>query len=363
MIIGEKKYEKWKSITESDFVTMFIKTWFTYIAVLREVYPDVDVFTSEGLPRGDKPFLNAFNDGMLSIIQRQIELEDITQNLFEFYPVCMNKVIQIFPQYFFQTFYRYNEDFSYEEKNIIKHYDESIKERWQLNLKVENKHILKFYLGLSGKLYNKNYSKDLKYKFNLKDIVLRTVGDQKGKSNFDEVIFLKIIYDELQTQIDNKLFTYIREEVPNLPYCMSIKKIIESGCKRAGSTLRLNFESNYRYAHEMRVLKPESSYMVFRQLPFQLFYKTYLEQQYTSQKGTYDTLILTKGLEWFSGFVYRLRNALFHEIIDPLDEDWQTIFKSAYLILKPITDICIDSLEAIEPLETINNATDNSIQQ
>lgn len=40
----EKKYEQWKAITESDFVTLFIKTWFTYIASLRELNPDVKVF-------------------------------------------------------------------------------------------------------------------------------------------------------------------------------------------------------------------------------------------------------------------------------------------------------------------------------
>lgn len=37
----EKKYEQWKAITGSDFVTLFIKTWFTYIASLRELNPDV----------------------------------------------------------------------------------------------------------------------------------------------------------------------------------------------------------------------------------------------------------------------------------------------------------------------------------
>lgn len=52
----ERKHEQWKAITESDFVTLFIKTWFTFIAVLRELNPDVDVFTEDGMPRGDKPF-------------------------------------------------------------------------------------------------------------------------------------------------------------------------------------------------------------------------------------------------------------------------------------------------------------------
>lgn len=53
-------------------------------------------------------------------------------------------------------------------------------------------------------------------------------------------------------------------------------------------------------------------------------------------------------MEWFASYVYSLRNALFHEIISPLDEDWQTIFKSAYLVLKQITDICISYIIKIE---------------
>lgn len=66
----ERKYEQWKAITESDFVTLFIKTWFTFIAVLRELNPDVDVFTEDGMPRGDKPFLNAYKDGIMPFVQK-----------------------------------------------------------------------------------------------------------------------------------------------------------------------------------------------------------------------------------------------------------------------------------------------------
>ena len=48
---------------------------------------------------------------------------------------------------------------------------------------------------------------------------------------------------------------------------------------------------------------------------------------------------------WFLDFVYRLRNALFHEIIDPLDEEWQVIFKNAYLVLKEIVDLNIATID------------------
>ena len=45
--------------------------------------------------------------------------------------------------------------------------------------------------------------------------------------------------------------------------------------------------------------------------------------------------------------LYRLRNALFHEIIDPLDEEWQVIFKNAYLVLKEIVDLNIAAIDTI----------------
>lgn len=69
----ERKYEQWKAITESDFVTLFIKTWFTFIAVLRELNPDVAVFTEDGMPRGDKPFLNAYKEGIMPIVQKNVK--------------------------------------------------------------------------------------------------------------------------------------------------------------------------------------------------------------------------------------------------------------------------------------------------
>lgn len=77
----ERKYEQWKAITESDFVTLFIKTWFTFIAVLRELNPDVDVFTEDGMPRGDKPFLNAYKDGIMPFVQKNINTDDFAQEL------------------------------------------------------------------------------------------------------------------------------------------------------------------------------------------------------------------------------------------------------------------------------------------
>ena len=39
MMENKYPYDNWKSITESDFVTLFIKTWFAFVSTLREMYP------------------------------------------------------------------------------------------------------------------------------------------------------------------------------------------------------------------------------------------------------------------------------------------------------------------------------------
>ena len=39
MVENKYPYDNWKSITESDFVTLFIKTWFAFVSTLREMYP------------------------------------------------------------------------------------------------------------------------------------------------------------------------------------------------------------------------------------------------------------------------------------------------------------------------------------
>lgn len=58
----------------------------------------------------------------------------------------------------------------------------------------------------------------------------------------------------------------------------------------------------------------------------------------------YETL-RQNSILWFLDFVYRLRNALFHEIIDPSDEELQVVFKNAYLVHKEVVDLNIATIE------------------
>lgn len=36
----DKIYKNWKAVTEADFVSLFIKTWFAYISTLRTMFPE-----------------------------------------------------------------------------------------------------------------------------------------------------------------------------------------------------------------------------------------------------------------------------------------------------------------------------------
>lgn len=109
--------------------------------------------------------------------------------------------------------------------------------------------------------------------------------------------------------------------------------------------------------HEVDPLAASNSYAIIYQVPFNGFGRLDRENIYATRRGEYAPLIATRAVEWFADYVYALRNALFHEIISPLDEEWQAIFKSAYLLLKQVSDICISCISQIDDFpQTQENA-------
>lgn len=345
----EKKYEQWKAITESDFVTLFIKTWFTFIAVLRELNPDVDVFTADGMPRGDKPFLNAYKEGIMPIVQKRIPTESIAHELFNMYPISMRKVMDVFPQYFFQTFFQVNRAFCYRDESIDKDKDGRVKERYQANLHIIDGNKIKLYLGVSGQFRNTTYNESIKKEIDLRPLISATVEKHRYKNLIiNEIQFMHDFYDAVMVEVSGILRHYLDETLPKREFNQTVTGKIKDACLRLNSALRLRFEYNYRYPHEVDALVAPDSYAIIYQIPFNGFGRVGSENLYTLHIGEYSPLIATKAVNWFASYVYALRNALFHEIISPLDEEWQMIFKSAYLLLKQISDICISCISQIE---------------
>lgn len=354
----ERKYEQWKAITESDFVTLFIKTWFTFIAVLRELNPDVDVFTKDGMPRGDKPFLNAYKDGIMHFVQKNIDTDNFAQELFAMYHISMRKVIDVFPQYFFQTFFQINRDFLFKEESIDIDSEGKLKERYQANLHIVNGNVLRVFLGVSGRFQTKNYDESIKKEIDLRTIIKATVERYRNQNLvINEIQFMHDFYDTLLDKIWDVFQHYLNEILPQKGYNKTIIKKIKGAFLRLNSALRLRIEYNYQYPHDADSLVVPDSYAIIYQVPFNGFRRVFVDNVYTTHIEKYKSLIATKGVDWFASYVYSLRNALFHEIISPLDEEWQTIFKSAYLLLKQVSDICISYTAQIKDFpKTQDNA-------
>lgn len=344
------KYEQWKSITESDFVTLFIKTWFTFIAVLRELNPNVKVFTEEGKPRGDKPFLNAYKESVMPIVQKRISVDDIAQEMFRMYPLSMRKVIDVFPQFFFHTFFRINDDFKYGKREVSYRPDGSIRDRYEVHIHVVKDNHLKLSLGISGNYRTTTYNETIKKDIDLR-LAIDSIVDKHRTQNFiiQEDQFIRDFYESILSEVSDALSHYLQKVLPTKLYCPSVNQRIQANCLRLSHDLNIRFHRNYRFPHEASLMWKKNAYAIIYQRPFNRFGQVG-DEAYLKEIEYYSRLLSTSGIDWFADFVYALRNALFHEIISPLDEEWQVIFKSAYLVLKQISDICIDIINRITEL-------------
>ena len=163
----------------------------------------------------------------------------------------------------------------------------------------------------------------------------------------NEIQFMREFYDGVMSEVSRILRHYIDDLLPSKGYNQTVNRKIRDACLRLNSALNVKFDYNYKYPHEVGALDDPNSYAIIYQLPFNGFGRIEPNNIYSANEGVYSQLIATKGVDWFASYVYSLRNALFHEIITPLDEEWQTIFKSAYLILKQVSDICIVTINRI----------------
>ena len=168
-----------------------------------------------------------------------------------------------------------------------------------------------------------------------------------AKLYVNEIQFMRDFYNGIMSEVSGILRHYLDNTLPSKGYNQTVNGKIRDACLRLNSALNVKFDYNYKYPHEVGALDDPNSYAIVYQLPFNGFGRIEPDNIYSANEGVYSQLIATKGVDWFASYVYSLRNALFHEIITPLDEEWQTIFKSAYLVLKQMSDVCIATINRI----------------
>lgn len=346
-------YKNWKAVTEADFVSLFIKTWFAYISTLRVMFPEAYN------RRGDKKYLNEYKKFYQTTGYKQLIIdENIMASIEKVYQEGRNVIAKQYPEYYLWDFYNINENFDYTFKQIPPDKSECIIVGFKINRNRGTKwsFIVTGFVRLFGKYYGEEYNENISFKVNISDILNKSTEKIKADPNISEQDYLSWILREVNYAISHEIIEAFKKLYETNSYGKRVIMKIYDLEKQAISTVWSVFSLNrkdesFKTPDEMSLNR--NSYEVIRQRPLNYFlYHRDIEWKPTreltaSEERWYKSLdetLKTNSVLWFLDFVYRLRNALFHEIIDPLDEEWQIIFKNAYLVLKEIVDLNINDL-------------------
>ena len=104
-------------------------------------------------------------------------------------------------------------------------------------------------------------------------------------------------YDAVMREISEKLRNYIEVTLPKKGFNQTVTGKIKDACLRLDTALRLRFEYNYRYPHEVDPLAASNSYAIIYQVPFNGFGRLDRENLYATRRGEYAPLMATKAVE------------------------------------------------------------------
>lgn len=310
-----QKYENWRAITESDYVTMFIKTWFAFVATLRELYPKDSL--DDIIGKGDKVFLNPYLEHFQNRYIAYNRIEKIRGNILRVYELGRRYTLENkkYNRFFAEDFYAINESYLWEK--VTDDYECSIKFSSKYKISVHIKY-LDEELHLDNKpliLIEKIDISDLISSENLTDSQIRKFLD-------DEAAYIDYVTHEITNRVSHRY-------ISKITYGPFSSKYLPGALARLNAlTLSINAELILALS-QMKDSHVKKENLLFSQSPCNNFI-------YKSEDGADIPKVDT--YKWFLNFVYFMRNALFHEIIDPLDAFWQDIFKHSYLVLKDILD-------------------------
>lgn len=309
------KYENWRAITESDYVTMFIKTWFAFVATLRELYPKENL--EDIIGKGDGIFLNPYLNDFQNRYYYYNEINFVKDNILKVYKLGRKFTLENkkYNRFFSEDFYTVNKSYSW--KQTTEDYELSLKYSHDTEISIHAKYLDKF-------LYCDNHPLIVSVKIDISDLISSKTLPTSLISKFieDEAAFIEYI---AQAVAERASLSFI-SQITNGNYNSKFKSKV-LGYFNA-TTLAINAEIT-KALFLMRDSNISKEEILFTQLPCANFI-------YKVEDG--DTIPEIDTYKWFLKFVYFMRNALFHEIIDPLDAFWQEIFKHSYLALKEILD-------------------------
>lgn len=347
-------YDNWKAVTEADFVSLFIKTWFAYISTLRTMFPEAYN------RRGDGKYLNAYKDYYGRVGSKKLIVDDaIMTSIERLYCEGRKVIMENYPEYYLWDFYHINEDFDFRFKEIPPDKSDCLVIGFKMNRNRGTKwsFIISGFARFWGTYYRKEYEGNVQFSLNISSILEKSSDFIKSNPKISEQDYLSWIIREINAEMTHCILESFTKHIDENTYEKRLNARIGEIAKRVVSSLwqvtaLCVKDETFKTPEEMSLAR--NTYEIIQQRPlnyFQYHFDVDWQPQgklSASEERWFRELAELKrnnSILWFLDFVYRLRNALFHEIIDPLDEEWQIIFKNAYLVLKEIVDLNITELQ------------------
>ncbi len=336
-------YNNWKVITESDFVTLFIKTWFAFVSTLREMYPaEIPYYQATGDSRYISPYKKDFSEN----VSFRLNYNDIKYNFYEVYKHGMKIIADRYSRFVVDDFYSvnlsYKENFS--EEFLL---EGGFNGKFVCTVKCASAESFTVTIMCTDKVYRTKIAKKyvpISVSVDYSNI-LSTIVQEIEERQFllTEAGLVEYFYEKLFDAISDALFIEINSAKSSIP---------EKGNKRFLKIFDAMLAFGARALNDIKAscLNAEigAEHKLLSQMPISNFLNSVEDgvEMTASDKE--------KAYIWFIGFVYRLRNALFHEIIDPLNDEWQVVFKNAYHVLKQIVDQNIWRLNQLKHLPLVS---------
>ena len=327
MMENKYPYDNWKSITESDFVTLFIKTWFAFVSTLREMYPaEIPYYQATGDSRYISPYKREFSQN----IAYRLNYTDIKYNLYEVYKHGMKIIADRYPRFIVDDFYSLNLAF---KETVSEEFslEGGFSGKFVCTVKCASAETLTATIMCTDKSYRTKVDKDyapIGVSVDYSAILMAIVQEIEDRQFvLTEARLIERFYKKLFDAISDAFFSEINNAKSSIPEkgnkrFLKVFDAMLAFCARALNAIKAScLNSEFGAEHKLLSQMPISNFLQ------------------SVEDGEEMTLAdKEKAYLWFISFVYRLRNALFHEIIDPLNDEWQVIFKNSYHVLKQIVD-------------------------
>lgn len=310
-----QKYENWRAITESDYVTMFIKTWFAFVATLRELYPKDNL--EDVIGKGDKIYLKPYLEDFQNKFCHYNKFDVVKDNILKVYKMGRHFTLENtkYNRFFSEDFYAVNKAYTW--KQDTDDYELSIKYSGDTEICIHAKY-------LDSDFYINGAPLIISVKVDISDLISSENLSETQISKFvdDESAFIEHVTKGIT---DRTSLSFI-DQLTNGNYNSIFSDKVLARLNSITLIINANLVQELALMKDSNIVKDD---VLFSQLPCVHFMYTVEDGKTIPEADTY---------KWFLNFVYFMRNALFHEIIDPLDSFWQDIFKHSYLALKEILD-------------------------